>query len=697
VLSIYGNPNIKGKLSTSLYNSSLQMLLAHGCKLNGQLPSTDDNEKGEIIYATLSQNRISGQMPNNLVQSGNASNLRDISFSFTTTLKDALTVSFNVSKEINHGFYLPGNRFSVSRKWNSVSNNQELPDYVSKEERDAKNLYLSNETQVTEVLLIGCAVIVACLLFIRRLLKLRYCTCLCLYFRTCRLVCTYPRLSKLPKHAGFRQMAALLIWINNWFEIAVIGTLIVIYITNATLFEIGYPLSHVSFAYFENPSLGVTIILVLVVLLSNGAVLLYVMKWLMHPVSLTASDIHDHGNNEEGGGGDGDGDGDDDDDNSSNKDLQICTCQNAMLLLISFIGWGFSVTCVVIYFAFESLPENNTLHIPSSLLFVIQKIVSLVLTLHNSFIAPNFTFYLVEFAFYVCRIKNNKMARICRNFMTQFLRTLLCVVIPLILAFYFYNDCGARWTNYWSTCVGKDPNEAVVGYQYTYTNLNFNTTVKENVVALSWSDLCQPTTFRFGACIREILEKWGNVMVVKMAINIISPWISVLIQMLVAQIKKCYYGFEDSEKLNFRAASLFINVELVVLLGLFCPLIVPLCAMTIISNILQLQYLLKKKDSKKRSVYKLSNEVPPFPVSMLIAPFLLQQAFWVLSAAFSDDMFAHPYAVMNVFLSIFVIMDVCFIITATYTYVCSKSKSRGKRDEAFNAKSLEMQYRERKT
>ncbi|ETO36398.1 hypothetical protein RFI_00663 [Reticulomyxa filosa] len=155
-----------------------------------------------------------------------------------------------------------------------------------------------------------------------------------------------------------------------------------------------------------------------------------------------------------------------------------------------------------------------------------------------------------------------------------------------------------------------------------------------------------------------------------MAINIFLPWICLAnIRAFLFQCESLKF-LAGSNKLNFETVGLFVNVELVILLGLFCPLIVPLFAMTIVSNILNFQYLLNKKTKRvtsreenlieKSSIYKLSDEVPAFPISVLTIPFLLQQLIWTFSGALSN----HSYLIKNVLGYAFLIIDICFIVAA---------------------------------
>ncbi|ETO07507.1 hypothetical protein RFI_29884, partial [Reticulomyxa filosa] len=109
-----------------------------------------------------------------------------------------------------NGLYLLGNRFSESREWYQVFENQELPEYVSKDERNAKNLYITNENNFAEIILIGFIMIAILFLSLRK--SRRY----SIIKRLCgnKVICCF-KIRKLPDHVGFQQMKVL----SKWFKI----------------------------------------------------------------------------------------------------------------------------------------------------------------------------------------------------------------------------------------------------------------------------------------------------------------------------------------------------------------------------------------------------------------------------------------------------------------------------------------------
>ncbi|ETO23412.1 hypothetical protein RFI_13770 [Reticulomyxa filosa] len=504
-----------------------------------------------------------------------------------------------------------------------------------------KNLYITNGSDFIETMSIGFIMVTVLLLLLRKSRRYPYVKWLC----GNKLVCF--KIRKLPNHVGFQQMKILLKWLNNWFSSVIVISLVLIYMLNATYYEKGYLLSHFSLAYLENPSLAVTVLLIIIVLLSNVVVLIYAFQWIMNPPFTTTSTSKD----------------------ACDDIVDPFTWQKGVTLALLFLGWILIVITVVLYFTFESFPDNNTLHISSELVYTIQAIMSLALSFHNSLIAPNLAIYAIELIFYVVGINNRKLAQKWYSYMSLFLQTLVCIIIPLVFASYFYNNCGRHWVHYWETCSGKDSNQAIVSYKWAYFDFDLEWYMDESVVVLSWGDLCQYQDFQFGSCAREILEKWGNVMIIKMAINVFLPWTRLAnIRAFLFQCEPLKF-LAGSNELNFETVGLFVNVELVILLGLFCPLIVPLCAMATISNILNFQYLLNKKTKhvtsgeenliEKSNIYKLSDEVPSFPISVLIVPFLLQQLIWVLSGALSS---VHSHLIKTVFGCAFAIVDICFIV-----------------------------------
>ncbi|ETO33952.1 hypothetical protein RFI_03144, partial [Reticulomyxa filosa] len=367
-----------------------------------------------------------------------------------------------------NGLYLLGNRFSQNREWYQIFKNQKLPEYVSKDERNAKNLYITNESNFAEVMLIAFIMMIILLLSLRKSI---------IFKRLCndKIICCF-KIQKLPNHVGFQQMKLLLKWFNNWFATVAISSLVIVYAISTTYYEKGYLLSHFSLAYVENLSSFITVLLIIVVLLSNIVVLIYAFQWIMNPPFTKTSISED----------------------TFDNTIDTFTWQAGIKFALLFLGWILIVTIVVLYFAFESFPENNTLHISTKLVYAIQAIMSLALSLHNSLIAPNLAIYVVEFIFYVVGINNRKLAQKWYSYMGLFLQTLVCIVIPLILASYFYNNCGRQWINYWETCSGKDSNKAIISYHWTYSSSNLFWYMDENVTVLNWGDLCQHQGFQFG-------------------------------------------------------------------------------------------------------------------------------------------------------------------------------------------------------
>ncbi|ETO14983.1 hypothetical protein RFI_22385, partial [Reticulomyxa filosa] len=146
ILSIYDNPHLTGHLPS-------KMFLAHGCEINGVLPSSD--VQGSIRFVTLIQNRLSGVMPSNLIQT-NASKINTIA----TIYDGAGLYTYMYMQSI----------FS-KKEWYQIFRNQELPEYVSKDERNAKNLYVTKESDFTETMLIGFIMLIILFLSLRKLMS----------------------------------------------------------------------------------------------------------------------------------------------------------------------------------------------------------------------------------------------------------------------------------------------------------------------------------------------------------------------------------------------------------------------------------------------------------------------------------------------------------------------------------------------
>ncbi|ETO02430.1 hypothetical protein RFI_35006, partial [Reticulomyxa filosa] len=292
------------------------------------------------------------------------------------------------------------------------------------------------------------------------------------------------------------------------------------------------------------------------------------------------------------------------------------------------------------------------------------------------------------------------------------LRNVVCILVPLVVAVVFYNNCGRQWVNYWSLCTDENAQDIVVEYQWhayiheDRINGQISTTTEgltsfhSSLPLLYWSDICKSgfyQSFQSGECIRELIEKWCNVMILKMLLNALMPWVHVwfvnhvwfkfkLLCLLGIQKIYCLRWIitDNSDNLdntnntnplssplsssspppssppprpkvlNVEYCSLVSNLELTLLIGLFCPLIIPLCILALLSNHKKCTYV-------QRHGWVLSVNSPPFPFLFLGLAFISQQIIWILLLIGNDSMFASAKACSYLLCGGFLFIDLAFV------------------------------------
>ncbi|ETO33607.1 hypothetical protein RFI_03495 [Reticulomyxa filosa] len=148
-----------------------------------------------------------------------------------------------------------------------------------------------------------------------------------------------------------------------------------------------------------------------------------------------------------------------------------------------------------------------------------------------------------------------------------------------------------------------------------------------------------------------------------MAINIFLQWTHLAnIREFLFQCKSLKF-LAGSNKLNFKQR-LFVNAELVIL-SIYCTImcygnfIQYLEFSTLVEQKIKLMMSWEENFIEKNSVYKLSDEILTFPISVLVVLFLLQQFIWIFSVTLSDN---HSHLIKNIFGSTFAIIDICLIV-----------------------------------
>ncbi|ETO11844.1 hypothetical protein RFI_25532 [Reticulomyxa filosa] len=665
ILALFNNPGLTGSLPASVYNSNLRALLLHGCGISGELPWSNGSY-GHTTFATISKNRLSGALPHSMFDTNQIRKSTLImTFLFLFFFGTVLSLHFDISKKLSGGLYLTGNRMTRNKQWPNLVSNSQLPDYVSTDEKNAQNLCIRTEREFGEIMVVAIALALASFLFAFRLFQYPF------FKQYIGEKWDLFRPQLLQNHVNFLQMKDAFEMLNSWLGIIVVIVLTSIYFAGSGYYSRGYPLSHLSLAYFESSSVGVTVVMLLTVLFSNGVVAAYAFDRLRNPRPYTASfrmtELQKE-NKEEAK-----------ENISTNVSLQTAQPQTTqqtqtqsltfdwkiyVKFLLTLIGWMIAITCIFLYFAFAALPGNNTLNLSTTFLYLIQQIMSLVFSIHNSFIAKDLAFYTTEIVFYHAGIKHRSSVRKYHNALLVILRSFACVFVPIVTALFFYDNCARAWVHYWIPCAQSNPEDVVVGYEWNVIWLIVGeVTAKGRVVGMKWNDICHNHQYQPGKmreyvscvckCIREILEKWGNIIVIQKVFDMITPWLFVGCRKFVSWAN-IYQP--SSYQIHIEILDIYSNLELTFLLGLFCPLVIPLSAMALFSYYCTYQYLLYKD---KR--YTLSEQFSAFPFWILAVPFFFQQIVWMLLSIHNDSMFSSSSMAIYLLCCGLIAIDCCFM------------------------------------
>ncbi|ETO25865.1 hypothetical protein RFI_11272, partial [Reticulomyxa filosa] len=364
--------------------------------------------------------------------------------------------------------------------------------------------------------------------------------------------------------------------------------------------------------------------------------------------------------------------------------------------------WLITLGIVIGYFALQSFPDNNTLNINGGKIITLEKSLSFVLVLHNSFIAPKMGTLIISLGLrYGCshwthdrcpdaRQRELLQIRVSSIFILC-LRTAMCIVIPIIVATYFYDSCGRGWVNFWELCADTKPQDVAVNYKFAFFDeINAVTysyspnyylpiskrgtsTVDYQVPLMTWSDICHRGfhhQFQYSiSCTREILEKWCNVIVVKMLINIFMPWLELLarkirshkfVQRFATYVQNslkscCSCCCNDASNKGSETPPEEAPKKT---RWLFAPLLIPLSILTLVSNDLKFKYVLSQNKNNKLSINN-----PPFPVAFLLFPYILQQLIWILLVTNNTTVFSQQHDTFSrVIIYGFAVMDSLFFI-----------------------------------
>eukprot|EP01084_Bolivina_argentea_P088445 159681_1 len=117
------------------------------------------------------------------------------------------------------------------------------------------------------------------------------------------------------------------------------------------------------------------------------------------------------------------------------------------------------------------------------------------------------------------------------------LRTFTSIIIPLIMNLIVSNECGGYWSHYWIKCNADrdDLNKSI----YVYDSLTY---ITKEIVLLSSDEICKINYASIARpkCFRDFNNVWSKILIQKMIITIIMPFISILFKLIKKELYKCF-------------------------------------------------------------------------------------------------------------------------------------------------------------
>ena len=344
-----------------------------------------------------------------------------------------------------------------------------------------------------------------------------------------------------------------------------------------------------------------------------------------------------------------------------------------------------------IYFLFTSLPDNNNLishetqksfHDVSNL---ITWSIAILVSMTKSIIIPNFVNSILNLLnHFRCNCncctccsctKDNKNGNLenklfrYRNHYVVILRTLYIVVIPFILSLILLNDCGNGWSLYWINCNQEnkhmfDINVSIESNPVKTTGLLYIVPqIFEFDNLLTHDDVCGmsvPPLFAITKCFRSFSYFWLNILFESMLIMLIMPLLIVGYKLIVAKCKSKWYNNVNLETKRFSIdaeyAMILSKLEICIIFGFICPLIVPLTIMILNFNLyFYHNIMVKKMGFKLKFEYDNSN-----PVEMLYIGLSIQHALSFIFLYFYQYSIQHYSKIIAiVFIPAIILVHVC--------------------------------------
>eukprot|EP01084_Bolivina_argentea_P306059 528799_1 len=329
----------------------------------------------------------------------------------------------------------------------------------------------------------------------------------------------------------------------------------------------------------------------------------------------------------------------------------------------TFVYFMLYVLCILLtclYIICESLPSQNVLYITESEILLITKSMAFVLTVSNSIVVPK----MVDNMNKLCHCSNS----LSRNFVKQSrsiivfsLRTLTAIIIPIIASIILLNDCGNGWTYFWSECVYKKDK-----FEIDYVIGIYNYATNPFLRLADASTICGMQPIIWSKCIRQFFRSWTNVIVLKLLLMVIMPFIvttyKLVRKLCLSKIysDRCYKrsNYIESYRIKMDVEYMMIcsKIEVMLIFSFMTPFIIPITLLSIYVNLTVYHYLVV---FKKADIFPFEQEFVFIPINMLIFGIIVSQIFIVVFTWISiGNTWINCYLLLSLF-----VVDVYFVIT----------------------------------
>ena len=227
-------------------------------------------------------------------------------------------------------------------------------------------------------------------------------------------------------------------------------------------------------------------------------------------------------------------------------------CGDCLFAIIKCIFWFvlylFGLCFTSLYIIVQSLPSNNILNIDDYYQEkMIDYILGIVIGLTNIYVVPGCIESICDIIRIISYgITQRELLKRTRNraltsqekkeydyskgiqYWVILLRSMNSIIIPLIVSFLFLNDCGKMWALLWKPCI-DDSDSFDINIENPVQGTGVTHILTHRSVCGNGDDRFSLTQFEFGHCLRSFYDHWIPIILIKLFVVMINPWILIVI------------------------------------------------------------------------------------------------------------------------------------------------------------------------